>query len=181
MMYNSINSFLTKSQASSIIDYCKNELVLKEAKVSGGIIVSLRKSKVAFTKLKDFDFLITGLINEINKHYNVDGYQLDTDFTFQFTEYNVGEYYKWHTDSGDMPNTKRYISVVILLNDEYDGGELVFKINNTDIVMNNSIGNLFLFDSNILHKVNPVELGVRYSLVTWIGLIESPYYQKKLI
>lgn len=179
-MYNSINSFLTKSQSSSILDYCKNTLSLKEAKVSKGIMES-RKSKVAFTKLNNFEFLITSLINEINKYYSIDGYQLDTDFTFQFTEYGVGEYYKWHTDSGTMPNTKRHISVIILLNDEYIGGELVLKIDNTDIVMNKTIGNLFLFDSNILHKVNPVEFGKRYSLVTWIGLIESSQYQKKLI
>lgn len=180
-MYNSIHSFLTELQVSSILDYCKNVLILKEAKVGGGIIVSLRKSKVAFDKLNNFDFLITELINKINQYYSIDGYQLDTDFTFQFTKYEVGEYYTWHTDSGDIPNTKRYISVVILLNDDYSGGELVLKINNIDIAMDKSIGNLFLFDSNILHKVNPIQSGVRYSLVTWIGLIESPDYQKKLI
>lgn len=179
-MYNSINSFLTELQSSSILDYCKNTLSLQEATVSRGIVHS-RKSKVAFTKLSNFEFLITELTNEINKYCSVDGYRLDTDFTFQFTEYGVGEYYKWHTDSGNMPNTKRHISVVILLNDGYDGGELVLKINNTDMVMDKSIGNLFLFDSSILHKVNPIQFGIRYSLVTWVGLIESPHYIKKLI
>jgi predicted 2-oxoglutarate/Fe(II)-dependent dioxygenase YbiX len=176
-----IDSFLTNSQVSTILDYCKNTLILEDGKLSRDDNNSIRKSKVAFTKLNDFEFLIAFLIKEINRNYKFDGYQIDSDFKFQFTEYQLNEYYNWHTDSGNTPNAKRRISVVILLNDDYEGGDLVLKINGNEEIMDKKIGNLFLFDSNILHKVTPVQFGVRYSLVTWVGLKENNDHKKKLI
>ena len=176
-----VNSFLTVSQANSILNYCKDELILEDAKLSRDVNLSVRKSKVAFNKLSNFEFLIGLLIKELNRYYKFDGYELNTDFTFQFTEYQQDEYYNWHTDSGNTPNAKRRISVVILLNDDYDGGELILKINDNDVIMNKEIGDLHIFDSSILHKVSPVKSGVRYSLVTWVGLKENIDYVKKLL
>lgn len=176
-----IDSFLTNSQSTSILDYCRNELVLEEARLSQDTNTNIRKSKIAFTKLNNFEFVTGLLIKEINRHYKFDGYQIDNDFTFQFTEYQINEYYNWHTDSGNTPNAKRRISVVILLNDDYDGGDLILNVNGVEEIMDKKIGNLFLFDSSILHKVTPVQLGIRYSLVTWVGLKESTDYEKKLI
>ncbi len=177
----SVESFLTISQSNSILDYCKNNLILEEAKLSQDVNLSVRKSKVGFSKLSSFEFLIGQLIKEINRNYKFEGYQIDTDFTFQFTEYQVGEYYNWHVDSGNTPNAKRRISVVILLNDNYDGGDLLLNVNNNEEIMSKGIGNLHMFDSSILHKVTPVEIGTRYSLVTWVRLKENTDYKKKLI
>jgi predicted 2-oxoglutarate/Fe(II)-dependent dioxygenase YbiX len=177
----SVKSFLTIPQSKTILDYCNDNLILEEAKLSQEVNLSVRKSKVGFSKLSSFEFLIAQLIKELNRNYKFDGYQIDTDFTFQFTEYQVGEYYNWHTDSGNTTNAKRRISVVILLNDDYEGGDLLLNVNNNEEVMNKGIGNLHMFDSSILHKVTPVEIGTRYSLVTWIGLKETTDYEKKLI
>lgn len=176
-----IDSFLTNSQSNSILEYCKNTLILEEGKLSRDINIDIRKSKVAFSKLTNFEFLIGSLIKELNRHYKFEGYQIENDFTFQFTEYQVNEYYNWHTDSGNTSNAKRKISIVILLNDDYEGGDLVLNVNENEKIMDKKIGNLFLFDSNILHKVTPINFGIRYSLVTWVGLIENKDYVKKLI
>lgn len=176
-----IESFLTSSQSKSILDYCKNNLILEDAKLSQETNLNVRKSKVAFTKLTNFEFIIGLLIKELNRHYKFDGYQIDSDFVFQFTQYEQNEFYNWHVDSGNTPNAKRRISIVILLNDEYEDGDLMLNINGKEITMNKKIGNLFLFDSSILHRVTPVKNGIRYSLVTWVGLKENNDHQKKLL
>ena len=180
-MVVTIDSFLTSHQSNSILEYCKNTLILEEGKLSQDNNTSIRKSKVAFSKLTNFEFLIGSLIKELSRHYKFSGYKIENDFTFQFTEYQINEYYNWHTDSGNTSNAKRRISVVILLNDDYEGGDLVLKVNENEEIMNKKMGNLFLFDSNTLHKVTPVNFGTRYSLVTWVGLKEDKDYEKKLL
>lgn len=178
---NTIESFLTEIQTSEVLSYCKNTLTLEDGKLNISDSSSVRKSKVAFTKLDGFDFLTGLLLKEVNRNYKFDGYQIDTDITYQFTEYQEGEFYDWHTDSGNTPNAKRRISVVILLNDDYEEGDLVLKIDGEERIMDKKTGNLFLFDSSILHKVNPVKSGTRCSLVTWIKLKETDDYVKRLI
>jgi predicted 2-oxoglutarate/Fe(II)-dependent dioxygenase YbiX len=43
------------------------------------------------------------------------------------------------------------------------------------------VGNLFIFNSSILHKVKPIISGERYSLVSWIALKEISNFKKTLI
>lgn len=176
-----VESFLTEPQVLSILDFCKTRLILEEAKLSRDSNNDVRKSMVAFTNLNDFEFLHTLLIKELNRHFIFDGYEIDMNVTYQFTKYNVGDYYNWHTDSGQSSQAKRKISVVILLNEDYVGGDLVLKIGGEEVIANKKTGNMFLFNSSTLHKVTPVESGVRYSLVTWLGLKETINHQKKLI
>ena len=58
--------------------------------------------------------------------------------------------------------------MVVQLNDAYEGGELL--INNGQMVTTEKgIGNVTIFPSFLLHKVNPVVSGNRYTLVSWIS------------
>ena len=164
---NTIESFLTEIQTSEVLSYCKNTLTLEDGKLSISDSSSVRKSKVAFTKLDGFDFLTGLLLKEVNRNYKFDGYQIDTDITYQFTEYQEGEFYDWHTDSGNTPNAKRRISVVILLNDDYEGGDFAFF--NGTIKYAPKKGSALLFPSNFLypHEIMPVTKGTRHSIITW--------------
>jgi PKHD-type hydroxylase len=88
----------------------------------------------------------------------------------QFTEYEgKGKHYNWHPDIGPDQN-KRKLSIVVQLSNpsDYKGGDLV--INNGDrMVPDKSQGNVIIFPSFLLHKVEPLLSGTRYSLVCWIG------------
>lgn len=93
---------------------------------------------------------------------------------FQFTSYEIGEYYKKHTDTGlelDIGNTHRKISFSIQLSDEnqYDGGELLYHNSYDPIVAEKNLGSISFFPSFMLHEVTPVTRGVRYSLVGWVN------------
>jgi len=90
----------------------------------------------------------------------------------QFTTYESGDkgHYDWHMDIGDV-NQNRKISAVVLLNDNYDGGKL--HIDGKDLDETVGAGNVIIFPSFLLHKVEEVTRGTRNSLVIW-GIGEEP-------
>ena len=59
------------------------------------------------------------------------------------------------------------LSIIGLLNDDYEGGELIMCENKK---IDTKKGDLIIFPSNFLypHKVTPVTKGVRYSYVSWM-------------
>lgn len=123
--------------------------------------------------------LLSGLINNTIGEYR--GYVkkiLGTDYAFngmtipKINRYNVGQDMKSHVDhiTTIFDGEKRGIpilSVVGLLNDDFDGGKFKFW---DKYEMNLEIGDIMVFPSNFLykHQVDKVTRGVRYSFVSWI-------------
>jgi PKHD-type hydroxylase len=103
----------------------------------------------------------------------------------QITRYKKGGFYYFHKDGKgdhlsayDMPDNKhvhghvRKLSMTILLNDNYEGGEFQFATYEKEkckieIPEFNKIGSIVVFPSDMEHRVAPVTKGIRYSLVTW--------------
>ena len=81
--------------------------------------------------------------------------------------YTEGQHYNWHHDAD--PNNRdsrcRTISVVLYLNDNFEGGGTEF----IDKVRKPEPGQALFFPSNwtFLHSAQPVTKGKKYSLVTW--------------
>ena len=79
---------------------------------------------------------------------------------------------KWHCDHiSELFDGQRKgiptLSIVGLLNEDYEGGELIM-FDNYEIKLKQ--GDLMIFPSNFLypHKVEPIKKGVRYSYVSWV-------------
>ena len=93
----------------------------------------------------------------------------------QIARYRKGDHYNWHVDGNginSIPNSAghvRKISMSIMLNDDYTGGELEIKEDGGGSEMPNTIGTIIVFPSYSLHRVKPVKKGTRYSLVAWLG------------
>lgn len=87
---------------------------------------------------------------------------------FQFTRYEVGEYYGPHFDIGPGRLAERKLSLTVQLSapDAYTGGELVIY---PGFVAAKDQGTMTVFPSFMCHDVRPVETGVRYSLVSWLA------------
>jgi len=83
---------------------------------------------------------------------------LESNLALQFSEYKVGQCFHWHNDKSKIR------SHIILLNNDFTGGELEFEGLN-DLKLN--IGDCITYDSNINHRVKKVISGARYSLVAW--------------
>jgi len=87
----------------------------------------------------------------------------------QILKYDVGGHYEFHVDNG--VHTPRTLSCIFFINDDYDGGNLMFKFPNQKQVINiEKIKNrMIVWPSNFMypHSVSPVTKGERYSVVAW--------------
>jgi PKHD-type hydroxylase len=181
MFIRTLKQFLTKEECASIVEeYSK--LDLKTAQIGAGLpedeLKSVRDSKVIMVNI---DWIKHKLESTLNNEIQFKGYELDEIEKFQFTKYTNGGHYDWHTDTG-FNFEYRFCSIVIQLNDEYSGGELLYKdYDSNEIEFEKGIGNLFIFSSSAEHKVNPITDGIRYSLVSWIKLKEIVGYKKTLL
>ena len=179
-----LKDFLSKEECASILEFSK-KLELKPGKVGSNseLLPVLRTSNVQFYDYdEEFPFLKSKLIQVFNEHVKVNGYEINPDIDkFQFTEYEEGGHYTWHTDSSDI-DEERYCSMVIQLNDQYEGGLLeIEKPDNTVVRFEKGVGSLCLFVSYLMHRVTPVTAGVRYSLVNWFELKPKSSFKKTLI
>ena len=84
-------------------------------------------------------------------------------------KYDEGGHYVYHTDFFHLH--PRQFSLILLLNNDYKGGELVFNNPKFDeeYKIETKPGRLIVWPSNFLfpHKVNEVVGGKRYSIVGW--------------
>jgi predicted 2-oxoglutarate/Fe(II)-dependent dioxygenase YbiX len=85
---------------------------------------------------------------------------------YTFNQYDGGDFLNWHKDSHEIINGAT-ITIIIQLNDNYEGGEVMYRLNNIDYSVPKKAGSLFIFDSNLEHNVNVVKSGVRYSMNAW--------------
>lgn len=93
--------------------------------------------------------------------------------SMQYTEYGVGDKYNFHVDTiwGDVDPrfATRKLSASILLEDSFEGGELVMITGKYDQpeTIELRAGTIAVFPSFMWHSVRPVILGIRKSLVVW--------------
>ena len=104
--------------------------------------------------------------------------QLKSLETPHILRYRVNSYYRPHADSDQLnPDTHRWekihdrdLSLLIYLDDDYEGGELAFP--NFDFRLRPHAGMLVIFpsDCRYLHGAMPVTRGIRHAIVSWCAL-----------
>ena len=172
-------NFLSVEECNFILNKCKENLTLANAEVYGNND-KLRKSSVGW--ISDLDFLNARLTNKLRETFNINGMEVTGLGDYQFTEYKVGEYFDWHTDSTTTIYRDRFTSIVIQLNNTYNGGVLEIKNLKGELVpIENKIGTLYIFNSRLSHRVTPVVDGIRYSLVNWVSLVKTDSTKQNLL
>jgi len=194
--YKIVPNFLTKEECNLLLDFSLKNLKLEPSEImvddkekSDEFTISKnRKSNQQFYPYYEkFPFLLEKINNVIESYIQVKGHDLEyKEELFQFTQYSVGDYFNWHTDSNyhskDYIIANRYCSIVIQLNDEYEDGNLELMLpNNENINIEKGIGTLTIFLSELKHRVIPVTAGTRYTLVNWISTKPKQNYKKTLL
>ena len=115
------------------------------------------------------------MANKDNFLYDISDIENDL---IQYTQYNKGDFYKWHTDMdicdiNEPDQLVRKLSFTLQLTneDEYTGGNLEFADfddSSYTFSVPKSRGTVVVFDSRVPHRVTPVESGIRKSLVGWV-------------
>lgn len=113
-----------------------------------------------------FKSLTHTLISIINSTKIFNGIEYIGIPKYTFNQYESGDFLNWHKDSHEIINGAT-ATIIIQLNDNYEGGEVMYRLDNIDYTVPKKVGSVFIFDSNIEHNVNIVESGVRYSMNAW--------------
>ena len=161
-----------------------NKLPFEKAKIGSGGIINEKIRKVSnygLTKLNKsltevhwanlLNRLITDHMNQYLKDNDLTGYVSSIKEINQcdVLKYEKNNYYTFHVDGGN--SFQRTLSAILFLNNDYVGGDLCFEDNLTKekFKIKPKPGSLIIWPSNFLfpHCVEPVQEGVRYSIVAW--------------
>jgi hypothetical protein len=103
-------------------------------------------------------------VEDYRKDYNI----MDLQYweAFNFIKYGPGQHFMEHHDHGFSYNCT--VSLVAYPNDDYEGGELYFRLQNLKIKP--EAGDLYIFPSNFMypHQAMPVTSGTKHSIVTML-------------
>ena len=112
-------------------------------------------------------FTFTHFVNEYLKIFDFN-VQANID-DIQILKYEKGGHYIFHVDSHSI--IPRIFSCIFLVNEDYEGGDLLFKYPNSEIItkIEKKENRMVVWPSNFLypHSVTKVEKGTRYSVVAW--------------
>lgn len=113
-------------------------------------------------KLKDLQEAIFPELKNYVADYINDDLVMDS---FALVKYTEGQFFKEHSDGGEGVNRK--LSIVIYLNDDYEGGEIYFR--NQNLTMKPRAKSMVMFPStdDFLHEAKPVISGTKYAIVSF--------------
>lgn len=135
---------------------------------------SFRKTEVRWLMYEDHTWVHQLMIRTVSEHQGLFGIRsaLQIERGVQLATYRVGHHYGWHIDGRITDNTRRALSISVLLTDDFEGGDLEFR--NPGAPRLKKAGEIVIFNSDEFHRVAPVTKGVRDSLVVWFGRPASP-------
>jgi hypothetical protein len=104
------------------------------------------------------------VVKDYTRRYNVG--ELRYWEATNYIKYGPGQHFQEHHDHGYSYNC--VVSLVAYPNDDYEGGELFFRLQG--ITAKARAGDLFVFPSNFMypHRAMPVSSGTKYSMVTML-------------
>ena len=93
----------------------------------------------------------------------------------EFLMYDVNGKYEAHVDTFHMHGDEtRKLTVLAILNDDFEGGKFYIMNSHDKIYPPQEKGDIIVFPSFMVHGVEPVTKGQRYTVVTWMV---GPYFK----
>ncbi len=182
--YNQFTRFytnkLSEEHINGMIEYVDSiPSIWQMGKIGAGDLVTERKCNIRWIKDVKVKKFVWNEFLRANKDEDF-GFDIDNLEDIQYTQYDPGMHYNWHNDTLRRDNKIRKLSMTIILNDEFEGGEFEVGENQgfTDNLGNYSLrlktyklnlkkGDMVVFPSSLDHKVNVVTKGQRNVLVAW--------------
>ena len=173
------DNILTHKECKLILDEYAESKEWYDAMVGGGVKKdNVRKCEIAHISLKEvinrneevrrkIDSLIFDKAGSAASRYiqEFPHCNISTDSGYDLLRYNEGGFYTIHTDNyKDRPRT---VAMSLMLNDNYDGGEIAFF--EREHIVKPSAGSVVIFPANFMypHEIMPVLSGTRYAIITW--------------
>jgi hypothetical protein len=154
-----IKNFLTKEECLALLDEAENSNNWKPQNKDTGIFIL---SSINHKIMIDINKRVSALFDK----------NLYTQIIRMIHKTDKDSFWEEHSDNAGRANTK--YGVVIYLNDNFKGGELLYTESNT--IIKPEAGMLVYHPGNKMHKVLRVESGNRYTLtsfITGINLVDN--------
>ena len=179
MFYKFIQNFLSKEECDFIISIGEDSGLqqMKSSRILNGKVMEedieydgnkrmggyFIDDILLDSRIKSISDKILLILNEINPF---NGIRYTDIPKYSFNRYSAGDFLDWHKDAHEIIYGAT-ITLIIQLNDDYDGGLVKYNINKVNYSVPKQLGSVFIFDSNMHHSVDKVESGLRYSLNVW--------------
>lgn len=172
-------NIITPDEANYLLEKSKNDF--EDSHILGGLDTSIRKSKTCW--INKYDDIVTKIIQRV---CNMGNYKFENAEDLQIVKYGPDGYYNEHHDSccDNSDECKdfvkrggnRVLTMVIYLNNNFEGGATRFINLNKDIKPKEYSGILFFpmnktgdkCHANSLHAGLPIKSGEKYIANVWI-------------
>ena len=172
-----IKNIINSKFIEKIIPFIKNK-ALEHLNITEGVVdTSVRNVKGyhLLTKTPTDMFYWNYIKKEIERLYMFYKVKFPKMESFKINQidllkYNSGGKYEIHVDH--YTSTPRHLSIIMNLNDDYEGGDLIFTDQKEKEIkrLKLSKGSIVFFPSNFMypHGIQPITKGTRYSIVAWL-------------
>ena len=139
--------------------------------ISSIIKYSLKQKFIPAGIGKDLGYFFKKYFEKYSKEVSPKiGTSMSTISSLEILKYQEGGLYQTHIDH--FSNNPRILSAILLLNNDYKGGELEFFNPTTEeliVKVEVESGRLIIWPSCFLypHRVKPIKKGTRYSIISW--------------
>jgi predicted 2-oxoglutarate/Fe(II)-dependent dioxygenase YbiX len=180
-----IQNFLTKEECEQLIQIGQSiqMIEMKSTLIVNGKIVEqnttydgnkrmgnyLVDELLEHPLLKEISDRVITISNQLNPFNGIEYTKISK---YSFNRYSKDDFLDWHPDKHEIMNGAT-TTFIIQLNDDYENGEIKYRIGEIEHSVPKETGSVFIFDSNIEHSVDKITNGLRYSINVW------PSSQKK--
>lgn len=110
--------------------------------------------------------IIDNLLKQYQRDVDMDICIRENKEGYYILKYTEGCFYKQHSDASSRSH--RSLSIIIILNDTFEGGEVSFFNDTYSIKPQKNLAIVFPSSFMFPHQVKPILKGTRYSIVTWV-------------
>lgn len=166
-----IKNAVTKEEREHIMKEASSKLATSTISEDFKVDESVRKSETAWLELSDP--IVNRVVSRCMKL--VDRPMANCE-KLQVLRYEPGGHYKPHQDTfSDTKGNKRMYTIILALNDDYEGGETEFpnlgkkyKLEAGDALFFHTLDNYELMTSMALHGGRPVKSGEKWVCNLWV-------------
>ena len=164
------HNFITPQERKHIIETASKYLKPSKVSEDGSIDETVRKSETAWLDREDpvVDAVMRRCLKQTDR-------PIENCENLQVLKYKPGGHYSPHQDCFNNDKNPRMYTLILALNDDYEGGETVFpnigkryKLKAGDALFFDTIDNYELMTSKALHGGEPVKNGEKWICNLWV-------------
>ncbi len=184
-----IDNFLPGDVCNQIVDYCEENALFTRSKVSNnkknedsncgkpGPGISAARTSESAVLIQKKEQALNYIYEKSVSLFNIAPERLEP---IQCVKYRPDTYFIPHLDSGGKEHDPRLYTMLIYLNDDFEGGETFFPELGKKIKPKRGTAlifkNMTCYDENIAYSIHaglPVTKGVKYACNIWVGPVRN--------